>query len=238
MQAMILSAGRGERMRPLTDTCPKPLLPVNGKSLVHYHLEKLVKQGVKRVVINHAWLGHLIEQQLGDGRQFGLEICYSPEPHGGLETAGGIIRALPLLGDEPFWVINGDIYTEFDFAKLPRTLAPNHHAHLLLVPNPSHHPHGDFGLKHGILQPRQHGIESFTYAGMGLYSPQFFADYHPGSEQFLKLRPLLEQGVAGQRIAATVFHEYWTDVGTPARLTALANTLQGQCTTRNTSEPL
>lgn len=222
MRAMILAAGRGERMRPLTDTVPKPLLQVGGKPLLCYHLEKLAEQGVNRVVINHAWLGQLIEQVVGDGQQFGLEVCYSPEPKGGLETAGGIIRALPLLGDEPFWVINGDIFTTFDFSRLPRTLADHETAHLLLTSNPAHHPQGDFSVQHGLLQLRNPMWPSFTYSGMGLYSPKLFSQYEPGSVQYLKLRPLLDQGITAQCIGATVFTDPWTDVGTPDRLAALA----------------
>lgn len=221
MRAMILAAGRGKRMRPLTDTTPKPLLEVRGKALIAYHLEQLAAQGVKQVVINHAWLGEQIETQLGDGRPFGLSIVYSPEPAGGLETAGGIIRALPLLGEQPFWVINGDIFTDLDFAALPRELPQGQLGHLLLTANPAHNQQGDFGLANGLLQQTDPAMPSYTYTGMGLYSPELFAAYTAGSEQFIRLRPLLDQGITTQRLAATLIEAAWTDVGTPERLAQL-----------------
>lgn len=221
MRAMILAAGRGERMRPLTDTTPKPLLTVRGKPLIAYHLEKLARQGIKQVVINHAWLGEQFEQVLGHGEHLGLEILYSPEPAGGLETAGGIIRALPKLGSKPFWLINGDIFTSLDFNELPRELPEGVHAHLLLVENPTHNASGDFGVRQGMLQCATEGIQSYTYTGMGLFSPQLFESYQPGSEQFVRLRPLLDQGIANMQIAASVITAPWTDVGTPERLAKL-----------------
>lgn len=222
MKAMILAAGRGERLRPFTDTLPKPLLMVHGQPLISHHLTKLAAVGVRQVVINHAWLGALLEQQLGDGQQFGLSIQYSPEPAGGLETAGGIIRALPLLGEQPFWVINGDVFTSLDFADLPTQLSADCDAHLLMVSNPSHHPNGDFALQHGRLQPKQPQLPSYTYSGLGLFHPRLFANYQAGSEQRLALRPLFEQAIAQQRIAATLCQAAWTDVGTPERWQAIA----------------
>lgn len=224
MRAMILAAGRGERLRPYTDTVPKPLLPVRGQPLIAYHLQKLAAQGVHQVIINHAWLGAQIEQQLGDGSQFGLQLCYSAEPEGGLETAGGIIKALPFFADEPFWVINGDVYTELDFAELPTELAVDSDAHLLMVTNPEHHPHGDFAIANGRLQPKSALTQSYTYSGLGLFHPRLFADYSPGSEVRLPLRPLFEQAIAQQRIAATWCQAAWTDVGTPERWQALTRT--------------
>lgn len=221
MRAMILAAGRGERMRPLTDSVPKPLLQVKGKPLIVYHLEKLAAQGVDTVVINHAWLGEKIEHVIGDGQAFGLRVIYSPEPAGGLETAGGIIRALPSLGEHPFWVINGDIFTDLDFKNLPRQLAPQQQACLLLTENPPHHPKGDFGLREGLLQFAKANEKTFTYSGMGLFSPKLFAMYEAGQQQFLRLRPLLDQGIQKQSIAATVMTAAWTDVGTPERLQQL-----------------
>ena len=145
MKAMILAAGRGERMRPLTDHTPKPLLKVGGKPLIVWHLERLAKAGFKEVVINHAHLGEQIEQALGDGSQWGLDIQYSPEKIA-LETAGGIANALPLLGSSPFLVVNGDTFTEINFADLTNVLQANHHAHLVLVNNPPQHPNGDFAI--------------------------------------------------------------------------------------------
>lgn len=221
MRAMILAAGRGERMRPLTDVTPKPLLPVNGKPLLVYHLEKLAQQDVTDVVINHAWLGQQIEATLGDGSQFGLRIKYSSEPTGGLETAGGIIRALPLLGEEPFWVINGDIFTNLDFAELPRELAPGKLAHLLMTENPDHNQAGDFSLNNGQLIPAQSGQKTYTYTGMGLFSPTLFSMYKPGQEQFVRLRPILDDAIAQRQIAASLLTAAWTDVGTPQRLQQL-----------------
>ncbi|RUO58911.1 mannose-1-phosphate guanylyltransferase [Pseudidiomarina marina] len=221
MRAMILAAGRGERMRPLTDTTPKPLLRVRGKPLIEYHLEKLAAQGIKQVVINHAWLGEQLVQALGNGKQFGLEILFSPEPEGGLETAGGIIRALPMLGDEPFWVINGDIFTTLDFSALPRELPAGIVAHLLLANNPPHNAHGDFAVQSGMLQAATGSKQTYTYTGMGLFSPQLFSDYQSGSEQFIRLRPLLDSGIENEQIAASIISAEWTDVGTPKRLAQL-----------------
>lgn len=221
MRAMILAAGRGERMRPLTDSTPKPLLTVRGKPLIEYHLEKLAQQGVEQVVINHAWLGQQFEQVLGGGERFGMKIIYSPEPTGGLETAGGIIRALPILGAEPFWLINGDIFTSLDFSELPRELPEGVHAHLLLVNNPAHNTSGDFGVHQGMLQCVTDENQSYTYTGMGLFSPQLFKSYQPGSEQFIRLRPLLDHGIANRQITASVITAAWTDVGTPERLSQL-----------------
>lgn len=221
MRAMILAAGRGQRMRPLTDQLPKPLLSVRGQPLIVHHLRKLAALGIKDVVINHAWLGDKIEACLGDGSQFGVAIRYSPEPSGGLETAGGIIRALPLLGNDPFWVINGDIFTSLDFAELPTSLSPGRTAHLLMVANPAHHPDGDFAIKKGLLQHRGAGQQSYTFSGIGLYHPAFFADYEAGESRVLALRPLIEKGIARQQILADVITADWTDVGTPERLQQL-----------------
>lgn len=221
MRAMILAAGRGERMRPLTDTTPKPLLQVGGKALIEYHLEKLARLGVEQVIINHAWLGEQLEQQLGDGERYGLDIIYSPEPVGGLETAGGIIRALPWLGEAPFWIVNGDVFTDFDFAEMPTSLPVGQLAHLLFTANPEHNLEGDFAITEGIVRPRQRGLPTYTYAGIGLYSPALFAGFTAGSEQFLRLRPVLDQAVLQQQVSATIMSAAWTDVGTPQRLAEL-----------------
>ena len=221
MRAMILAAGRGERMRPLTDSTPKPLLKVNEKPLIEYHLEKLAKQQVQLVVINHAWLGQQIEDTLGNGKHLGIHIEYSPEPPGGLETAGGIIRALPLLGDEPFWVINGDIFTDYNFANLPRQLPAGMHAHLLMTANPAHNQAGDFAVANGKLMLANNNQQTYTYTGMGLFSPKLFAMYNPGQEEFVRLRPILDDAVHEGRVAASVINATWTDVGTPQRLQQL-----------------
>jgi len=226
MKAMILAAGRGERMRPLTDHTPKPLLAVNGKPLIEYHLEKLAQQGIREVVINHAWLGEKIEHNLGDGSRWNLAIHYSPESAGGLETAGGIINALPLLGQEPFWLINGDIWTDICFSRLPKQLGDGDLAHLLMVENPPHHPEGDFSVQQGRLCRTDNGKASYTYSGMGLYSPDWFR--HRPVEK-LPLRPLFDAAIEQRKMAATIVTEgHWVDVGTPARLAQLDTQLRGE----------
>ncbi|MGM0480917.1 MAG: N-acetylmuramate alpha-1-phosphate uridylyltransferase MurU [Pseudomonadota bacterium] len=225
MKAMILAAGRGKRMRPLTDNTAKPLLKVNGQPLIEYHLQKLSATAVNEVVINHAWCGDQIEKTLGDGARWGLNISYSAEPAGGLETAGGIINALPLLGEQPFWLINGDVFADLSFDKLPDTLANGDLAHLVMVANPGHNPDGDFAVKNGRLRTKEPGQPSYTYAGLGLYRPQMFAEQQV---ERLALRPFFEQGIAQDRIAASVMDDTsWTDVGTPQRLQQLNQQLRG-----------
>ena len=238
MRAMILAAGRGERMRPLTDHTPKPLIPVAGKPLIQWHLEKLAGAGISEVVINHAWLGNLIEQALGSGQQFGLSIRYSPEPQA-LETAGGIATALPLLGEEPFLVLNGDIWCDWDPAQARQLAAElklrRRLAWLLMVPNPVQHPAGDFlldsdGLLHDKLTnttepmaPSQlanvTNANRHTFAGIGIYQPKLFAQipaHHPA-----KLAPLLRQAMQSQQVCGTLHRSEWIDVGTPERLASL-----------------
>lgn len=225
MKAMILAAGRGQRMRPLTDKTPKPLLSVNGIPLIEYHLQKLAQQGISEVVINHAWLGEQIENTLGDGSRWGLTIHYSPEPEGGLETAGGIIKALPMLGEQPFWLINGDIWTDIDFARLPRKLPDEQLAHLIMVKNPEHNPDGDFAVVADRLAPKSGHLPSYTYSGIGLYRPQWFAQK---KVEKCALRPFFEAAIAEQKIAASVVADgHWTDVGTPQRLERLQQLLRG-----------
>lgn len=211
MRAMILAAGRGERMRPLTDATPKPLLPVGGKPLIVWHLERLAQAGFTDVVINHAYLGEQIEQALGNGSQWGLTIRYSPEETA-LETAGGIANALHLLGDEPFLVVNGDIFIELDFAGLK--LAPDKLAHLVMVNNPPQHPQGDFFYSDGELVTA--GETKLTFSGIGVYQPDLFA--HIGKGQPAKLAPILREGIAKNLISAEPFEGVWHDIGTPARL--------------------
>jgi len=229
MQAMILAAGRGERMRPLTDSCPKPLLPVAGKPLIVWHLERLAAAGFYRVVINHAHLGQQIEDALGDGSAWGLQIAYSPEPPGALETAGGIVKALPLLGAEPFLVVNGDVFCDWDFARAPALLADGDLAHLVLVPNPPQHPAGDFALGNGRVAAD--GVERLTFSGLGIYRPALFAGLEPG--QPAKLAPLLRQAMAEGRVGGECHGGRWEDVGTPARLQALDAELRGQSEARS-----
>ena len=214
MKAMILAAGRGERLRPLTDQTPKPLLEVRGKALIVWHLEALARAGVREVIINLAWLGAQIRAALGSGERCGLTVHYSQEPEGALESGGGIYQALTLLGAEPFIVVNGDIYTDFNYAGLE--IAPRSLAHLVLVPNPVQHPHGDFSLLHGDVL--EDGAARFTYSGIGIYRPEFFAACAPGR---FPLLPWLRKASAARRLQGEVFRGRWEDVGTPARLAAL-----------------
>ena len=227
MQAMILAAGRGERMRPLTDHTPKPLLVAGGKPLIVWHLERLAAAGFTNIVINHAHLGAKIEQALGDGSQWGLRIQYSPEPPGALETAGGIATALPLLGDAPFLVVNGDVYCDIDFALFSGLTAAGWQpaAHLVMVANPAHHTSGDFSLD-GERIIFANGQQTFTYAGIGVFSPHFFRDVTPG--QPLKLRPLLDAAIAAGTLTGERFAGRWVDVGTPQRLAELDHELREQ----------
>lgn len=220
---MILAAGRGERMRPLTDATPKPMLPAGGKPLAVWLVEALVRAGVRELVVNHAHLGHFVEAGLGDGARFGATIRYSPEPVA-LETAGGIANALALLGDAPFVVANGDVFTRFDFAPLvarAAALPADVLAHLVLVPNPPHHPAGDFAL----APPRvvAEGPDRLTFSGIAVYRPALFADVAPGAKA--KLAPLLRAAMAGGRVTGERFDGTWIDVGTPERLAALDGAL-------------
>lgn len=217
---MILAAGRGERMRPLTDHTPKPLLTVGGRPLIVWHLERLAALGVRNVVINHAHLGTQIEQALGDGSAWGVAIRYSPEEQA-LETGGGIFRALPLLGDRPFLVLNGDIWCDADPGVL--RLATADLATLLMVDNPAHHPNGDFHLRDGRLAAA--GGPRLTFSGIGLYAPALFDGCAPGA---FPLAPLLRAAMADGRVGGIQHAGQWTDVGTPERLAALVQALQPQ----------
>jgi len=214
LRAMLLAAGRGERMRPLTDTVPKPLLTVRGKPLIVWHLERLARLGVKQVVINLAWLGDQIRAALGDGERWQLQIHYSDEGAAALETGGGIFQALPWLGPQPFLVVNADVFTDLDFGVL--RIAPDALAHLVLVANPMHHPHGDFALVNGRVQ--QDGGARWTYSGIGLYRPELFAGCSAGK---FPLLPLLRRAIASQRLHGQVFEGAWNDVGSVERLAAL-----------------
>jgi N-acetyl-alpha-D-muramate 1-phosphate uridylyltransferase len=221
MRAMILAAGRGERMRPLTDTCPKPLLPVGGRPLIGWHLQRLATAGFRDVVINHAWLGDRIEAALGDGAAYGLRLRYSAETEA-LETAGGIAKALPLLGDGPFLVVNGDIWCDWDPGRA-RSIAAQLDglgwlAWCVLVANPEHHPRGDFALDRGRLRTDDAG-ERLTFAGIGVYRPELFAAVPPGGRA--PLAPLLREAAAEGRAGAERHPGRWVDVGTPQRLAEL-----------------
>ena len=215
---MILAAGRGERMRPLTDRMPKPLLVAGGKPLIAWHLERLAACGFRNVVINHAHLGEQIEAMLGDGSRFGLAIRYSPEPPGALETAGGIAHALPLLGSSPFLVVNGDVWCDWDFRRAHALT--DRRAHLVFVDNPPQHAGGDFCLDGDTVRYASSGIgPTLTYAGTGVFSPDFFADVPAGG--IMKLRPLLDAGIARGIVSGERHAGRWVDVGTPERLADL-----------------
>lgn len=227
MKVMLLAAGRGERMRPLTDVTPKPLLEVAGKPLIVWHIENLVRAGILDLVINHAHLGAQIEKTLGDGSRFGARIQYSPEAQA-LETAGGIANALPLLGDEPFAVINGDIFCDYDFANLhdrtARIIANGDTAHLVLVDNPVHHLNGDFHLLNGrILATNDQRLTTndskLTFSGIGIYKPGLFAHIPRGS--IAPLAPLLRAQIALGKVSGEHHRGLWVDVGTPQRLAEL-----------------
>lgn len=212
MKAMILAAGRGERLRPLTDQTPKPLLLIAGKPLIQRHIEALVRAGITELVINHAWLGEQIEAALGDGSRFGAQIVYSSEGGQALETGGGIVKALPLLGDEPFLVVNSDVVTDFDFSTLPQILSGL--AHLVLVPNPVHHARGDFVLEgdHVIL-----GDEArLTFSGIGVYDPGLFAACAGGA--VFPLAPILCDAIAAGQVSGEYYSGPWIDAGTAERL--------------------
>ena len=220
---MILAAGRGERMHPLTDHTPKPLLAVGGKPLIAWHLERLAAAGFVDVVINHAYLGAQIEAALGNGSRWGLSIKYSAEKVA-LETAGGIANALPLLDENPFLVVNSDIYTEIDFIHLKTALRPNKNAHLVLVNNPPQHPNGDFGFDNGTLT--LDGERKLTFSGVGVYQPTFFSEVPRGKSA--KLAPLLYDAIKNHQVSAQHYTGVWHDVGTPERLQDLDRKLKTQ----------
>ncbi len=240
---MILAAGRGERMRPLTDHVPKPLLSVGGRPLIEWHLLALARAGMREIVINHAWLGGQIVAALGDGARFGVSIRYSDEGATALETGGGIFRALPWLGPEPFVVVNADIWTDFDHARLPR-LDPAALAALVLVPNPPQHPVGDFALAPPAGEPLVAAGPStaaarpasgdvladpsatprHTFSGIGVYRAEFFAGCQPGRFPML---PLFRAAAAAGRLRGTLYRGQWSDIGTPQRLRELDERLAG-----------
>ena len=214
MKAMLLAAGRGERLRPLTDKMPKPLIEVGGRPLIVHLIEALAEAGHAEVVINVAWLGQSLIDALGDGRRFGARIEYSREPEDALETGGGILNALPLLGEAPFLAVSADIYTDFPFASLPSD--PEGLAHLVLVDNPPHNPGGDFAVDDGKL--RDDGEEKLTFSGIGVYRPELFKDHSPGR---FPLAPLLRGAAANGQATAEHYRGEWQDVGSIERLEAL-----------------
>ncbi len=223
MKVMILAAGRGERLRPLTDHTPKPLLKAGGKPLIVHLIERLVAAGFDDIVINYAHLGEQFPTQLGDGARWGASISYSPELSGGLETAGGIIHALPLLGEEPFLVVNGDIWTNFAFAPLQNALDAEALCHLVLVPNPPQHPDGDFYLD-ASHRVHETGPEKFTFSGIAVYRPGMFAGLDDSKRP---LKPLLLQAMQQQRVTGRIHLGEWSDIGTAERLVALDQQLTG-----------
>lgn len=218
MYAMILAAGKGERMRPLTLTMPKPLLEAGGKPLLQYHIEALARACITTVVINTGRFGNMIEARFGDGSAFGLTIRYSHEGDEPLGTGGGIRKALPLLGPEPFILINGDVWTDFDYASLPTRLAGL--AHLIMVGNPPHNEGGDFSVVGTSITPDGHIL--CTYSGIGVYQPGLFVS----DNEFFSFVPLLKKAIADNQVSGEVYRGRWFDIGTPQRLAALDQLLQ------------
>lgn len=219
MRAMILAAGRGERLRPYTDSTPKPLLQVNGRCLIEYHLASLVAAGISEIVVNHAHLGEQIVHRLGDGHQYGARIRYSPEGAGALETGGGILQALPLLGDAPFIIVNGDIWTDYPFNTLPRAI--DSLAHLVLTDTPPYKARGDFALEEGRV--RNAGEPMLTYSGIAVIHPRLFDDQNPAA---FPLTPLLRAAADADRVSGEHFRGRWVDVGTPERWQSLDRQLR------------
>ena len=216
MHAMILAAGRGERLRPLTDTVPKALIEVHGKPLIVHVVECLRAAGIHELVVNLGWLGAQIHERLGDGTALDVHIVYSDEGEHTLETAGGVVKALPLLGHDPFWVVNADVLCDYSFPSVP--LGLNDLAHLVLIDNPEHKADGDFALAADRVKVA--GKNRLTYAGIGLYRPEFFAGE---SAERRPLLPLLERWIAAERVSGEQYRGHWVDVGTPERLAAVRN---------------
>lgn len=223
MKAMILAAGRGERMRPLTDATPKPLLPIAGKPLIEYHLENLAAAGIREVVVNTGWLGEQVAAHVGDGSRWGLRVHVSREGWPALETGGGIFNALPLLGPEPFLVVNGDVWSDWRMPAIPPSAQwrTGELAHLILVPNPAQHPRGDFGLQAGrVLDDAE---QRYTFTGIGLYHPRLFDGCRAGA---FKLAPLLYEGARRGQVSGELYAGKWFDIGTPQRLAELERLLR------------
>ena len=216
MRAMILAAGKGERLRPLTDDVPKALVEVNGQSLLERHLQNVHDAGIERVVINLGWLGERIAERIGSGSGFGLEVVYSIEGDNILETGGGIHKALPMLGDDPFLVVNADIYTDMPVPSIE--LANEHVGHLVMVPTPDYRDHGDFDLVGGMI--RNGDAPSLTFSGVAIYRPEFFAGCEPGR---FPLAPMLREAAEARTLAGSLYEGLWADIGTPERLAALEN---------------
>jgi len=210
MKVMILAAGRGERLRPLTDKTPKVLLAVQGKPLIVHHLERLKSAGFTDIVINISWLGDKIKNHLGEGSRYGVHIRYSEEPPGALDTGGGILNALPLLGSEPFLVVNGDIYTDFPFGVLKSALNAGDLAHLIMVGNPADHPRGDFHLS-ADERLLVDGNPRLTYSGIGIHAPKLFSDCSPGKFPML---PMWQKAMRDKKVSGELYSGKWSDMGT------------------------
>lgn len=225
LRAMLLAAGRGARMRPLTDTTPKPLLMVQGKPLIEWHIERLAAAHIQEIVINHAWLGEQIEAYLGDGSRWGVNIHYSAE-NPALETAAGIKKALPLLGSAPFLVISADIWTDWNPQMahyLAQSLTPaNASAHLVLVPNPEHNPQGDFAFANGYVHAKS-AHTNYTYSGLGVFHPAFFDQVSAHTPT--PLREPLQHALAHQQVLGSIYQGSWMDIGTPERLKQIEQNL-------------
>lgn len=224
MKAMILAAGRGERMRPLTDGTAKPLLAVAGKPLIQHHIEALAAAGIRDIVINLAWQGAMLRAALGDGSRFGVNIAYSDEGDAALETGGGICNALPLLGEAPFLVLSGDIWTDYPLARAALSLGAGDVAHFVVVPNPDFHSRGDFGLRDGRMTDAG---ERYTYANIGVFSPEFFAGCKPVR---FALAPLMYEWIGRQRVSGELYAGRWYNIGTPAQLAELDRSLRAAAT--------
>jgi len=222
VRAMILAAGRGERMRPLTDATPKPLLAVGGKPLIQYHIESLATAGVREIVINLAWKGAQLREALGDGARFGVSIVYSDEGDAALETGGGIFNALSLLGPEPFLVVSGDIWTDYPLIQAAARVAAGDVAHFVVVPNPDFHQRGDFALRGNRMTDEG---ERHTYANIGAFRPEFFDGCKPGR---FALAPLMYEWIAKGRVGGELYHGRWYNIGTPAQLEQLDRELRAQ----------
>ncbi len=221
--AMILAAGRGERMRPLTDRVPKPLLEVGGKALIVHLIERLATAGYRQLIVNHSHLGERIVEHLGDGSRYGVAIAYSHEKGEGLETGGGIFHALHLIGDNPFVVVNGDIWTDYPFERLPAHLTSL--AHLVMVDNPPHHPGGDFAIEPGTVGLlHADGSSRLTFSGIGVYRRELFQSCAPGK---FPLAPLLRAAMASGKASGEHYRGDWYDIGTPERLAALDRRVGG-----------
>ena len=218
MRAMILAAGRGERLRPLTDETPKSLVDVGGQSLLERHLDHVRAAGIRTVVINLGWLGDRIVERVGSGRRYGLEVVYSQEGDNILETGGGIFKALPTLGDAPFLVVNADIFTDMPVPDV--VLADDHLGHLVMVPSPAYRDGGDFDIEDGLI--RNTSAQSLTFSGVAIYRPEFFAGCEPGR---FPLAPMLSDAAERRQLSGSLYEGHWADVGTPERLAALRASL-------------